>query len=218
MQTDTLVQNLAADLLPVRRLPPPWVRFGWWLLVSAPAVGVVALLFGLRPDLGARFADPVFVIEEAAALATALTGAYAALCAGLPDRPDWKIWVPLVPMMVWLGSLGTQCLDVALRVGPQGLAVTSDPMCVPAVALGGLIPAVAIFVQLRRGGRFRSTHACLCGALGAAALAGAALRLYHPEDAAIMVIVWQFGSVALLSLAAGAVGRLLLAMPARGAA
>jgi len=99
---------------------------------------------------------------------------------------------------------------VFFRLGSAGLSVTGDAMCVSAVALGGLVPAVAIVVMLRSSGRFRTTHACFCGALGAAAIAAAALRLFHTQDAAIMVIVWQLGSVALFSLVAGVVGQLLV--------
>ncbi|HUY03087.1 MAG TPA: NrsF family protein [Acetobacteraceae bacterium] len=210
METERLIDCLAGDLTPVRRLPPPSVRLGTWLLVSLPAVALVAWGSGLRPDLASRLADPRFLLEEAAALLTSLVGAYAALCALLPDQPGWKLWLPLAPMALWLGSLGQQCLEVVLRFGPAGLRVTSDAMCLPAIALGGLVPAIAIVVLLRRARGFRTTHACFCGALGAAALGATALRLYHPQDAAIMVIVWQLGSVALLSLVAGGIGRLLV--------
>ncbi len=210
METEQLVARLSADLAPVRRLPAPGVRLGWWLLASVPAAGAVAVGYGLRPDLAARFADPAFVVEFGAAALTGLVGAYAALCAGLPDQPGWKLWLPAAPMLLWLLTLGRQCLDVWLRIGPRGLAVTDDLMCLPAIALGGLVPALAIVVLLRRGGRFRSLHACFCGGIGAAALGAAALRLYHPQDAAVMVLVWQVGSVALLTLVAGPLGRLLL--------
>jgi hypothetical protein len=210
MQTDRLVAQLASDLTPVRRIAPPSVRLGWWLLVSLPATAVIAWASGLRPDLAARFADPAFLLELGAALLTALIGAYAALCAGLPDRPAWNLWLPLAPMALWLATLGQQCADVFLRLGPAGLSITSDAMCLPAIALGGLVPAIAIVALLRRTAGFRTTHACLCGALTAAALGAAALRFYHPVDAAIMVIVWQLGSVVLLSLLAGAAARLLL--------
>lgn len=210
METERLIERLAGELAPVRRLPPPSVRLGAWLLVSLPAVALVAWGSGLRPDLASRLADPRFLLEEAAALLTSLVGAYAALCALLPDQPGWKLWLPLAPMALWLGSLGQQWLEVVLRFGPAGLRVTSDAMCLPAIALGGLVPAIAIVVLLRRARGFRTTHACFCGALGAAALGATALRLYHPQDAAIMVIVWQLGSVALLSLVAGGIGRLLV--------
>jgi hypothetical protein len=207
MQTERLIERLTAELTPVRRISGPLTRLAWWLLVSVPAAGLVAWAFGLRPDLAARLADRSFLLEEGAALLTAVVGIYAALCAGLPDQPGWKVWLPMAPMALWLGLLGRQCVDVFLRLGPDGLSITSDAMCLPAIILGGLVPAIVIVVMLRRSGKFRTTHACLCGALGAAALSAAALRLYHREDAAVMVIVWQLGSVALFSLLAGAISR-----------
>ncbi len=210
MRTERLIERLAAELTPVHRIARPAMRLAWWLLISVPAAGLVVWAFGLRPDLAARLADRAFVVEEGAALLTALVGIYAALCAGLPDQPGWKVWLPMAPMALWLGVLGQQCLDVFLRRGPEGLQVTSDAMCLPAIALGSLVPAIAIVVMLRRSAKFRTTHACLCGALGAAALGAAALRLYHMEDAAIMVIVWQLGSVALFSLVAGGISRMLV--------
>ena len=210
MKTERLVERLAAELTPVHRIARPAIRLAWWLLISVPVASLVVWAFGPRPDLAARLADRAFLVAEGAALLTALVGIYAALCAGLPDQPGWKVWLPMAPMALWFGVLGQQCLDVFLRVGPKGLQVTSDAMCLPAIALGGLVPAIAIVVMLRRGGKFRTTHACLCGALGAAALGAATLRLYHMEDAAIMVIVWQLGSVALFGLVAGAISRMLV--------
>jgi hypothetical protein len=210
MKTEHLVDRLAAELTPVRRIAGPAVRLVAWLLVSVPAACLVVWAFGLRPDLAERLTDRAFLIEESGAVLTALVGIYAALCAGLPDQPGWKPWLPLAPMALWLGFLGQQCRDIVLRQGAEGLRVTSDAMCVPAIAMGSLVPAIAIAFMLRRSAGHRTTHACLCGALGAAALGAAALRLYHTEDAAIMVIVWQVGSVALFSLVAGAIGRRLV--------
>ena len=210
MDTTDLVTRLAADLRPVRRIAPLRRRVLLWLLLSLPAAGLVAWHAGIRPDFTLRLTDPRFLLVEAAALLTAVAGAYAAFCAELPDQPGWKLWLPLAPLAVWLGTLGAQCWDVFLRLGPAGLVLTKDTMCLPAIAEGGLVPAIVMVVLLRQGGSFRPTHACLCGGLAAAALGAAALGLYHVEDAAIMVIVWQLGSVALLSLVAALLGRLFL--------
>ncbi|MDE2005140.1 MAG: DUF1109 family protein [Rhodospirillales bacterium] len=214
METERLIEELSTGLTPVRPLAAPSRRLALWFALSVPAIAAVAWGFGLRPDLAARFATPGFALEFGAALLTGIAGGYAALCAVLPDQPGWKIWLPAAPLLLWLGTLGRQCLEVALRLGPEGLRVTSDAMCLPAIALGGLVPALAITLLLRRARGVRAGHACFCGALGAAALGAAALRLYHPQDAAVMVLVWQFGSVALLSPLAGAIGRLLVAHPA----
>lgn len=211
MKTDRLIAELTENLAPVRRIPSPMARLVGWLLISLPAVAIIAWAFGLRPDLAAQLAHPRFLVEELAALLTAVVAAYGALCAGVPDQPAWKLWLPLAPMALWLGMLGGQCLAVALRLGPDGLHVTPDAMCLPAIAMGGLLPAIAIAIMLRRGGRFRTGHGCLCGGLAAAALGAAALRLYHAQDAAVMVLVWQLGSVALLTFVAGVVGRAFFA-------
>jgi len=211
MTTDRLIESLAAGLTLVRPLPSPATRLGLWLAVSLPAAALVALGFGLRPDLPTLLATPSFLLELVGAALTAVAGAYAALCAVVPDQPGWKLWLPLAPLALWSGTLGQQCLAVVLRIGPAGLVVQPDVMCLPAIALGGIVPALAITVLLRRARGVRLAHACFCGALAAAALGAAALRLYHPQDAAIMVIVWQLGSVALLSLLGTLIGRATIA-------
>ena len=59
---------------------------------------------------------------------------------------------------------------------------------------------------------FRAFNACFCGWLAAVAIDATALCLHHADDATVMLIVWQLGSVALLSALAGAVARIRLAL------
>jgi hypothetical protein len=40
------------------------------------------------------------------------------------------------------------------------------------------------------------------------------LRLFHPEDAGLMVLIWQLGAVLLLVALSGWVGQYLLSWPA----
>ncbi len=96
-----------------------------------------------------------------------------------------------------MATLGRQCWDEWVRLGLSGMEFHSDLMCVPAIAMTGAVPALAIVLAIRRGARLYTPYAVLWGSLAAAALANVALRLFHPEDAALMVIVWQFGSVLL---------------------
>jgi len=49
--------------------------------------------------------------------------------------------------------------------------------------------------------------------LAAAAIGNFGLRLFHTQDAALMVLVWQVGSVALLAALAGLTGHRLLRWP-----
>ncbi len=210
MQTEELIAILGEDLAPVQRVAPPWRRLALWLGPSVVAGAVVALFFGIRPDIAQRLVDPRFVLEVAATLLTALSAAWAAFCAGRPDTPAWKLWLPMAPLALWLGTLGQQCLAVAITEGPGGLVVTPDVVCLPAIAMGGFVPAVAIVALLRRVTPFRRGHASFCASLAAAALGACTLRFYHAQDAAIMVLIWQVGSVAILTVAGGWIGRRLL--------
>lgn len=68
-------------------------------------------------------------------------------------------------------------------------------------------------VLLRGVTPFRRFRAAMCAALSAAALGACALRFYHPQDAAAMVLVWQFGSVVVLTALGGWIARRLLPGP-----
>lgn len=214
MDTNSLIAALVADLKPVRRLLPPAWRLLGWLAVSVPAAAAVVFMARTRPDLAAKLAEPAYLAEQAAALATALVAGWAALAGGVPGTPRWKVWAPVVPLALWMVSLGHQCWGEWVRFGASGMEFRSDWMCLPGIALTGAIPALAIVIAIRRGARLSSAPV-LWGSLAAAALANIALRLFHAEDAALMVIVWQFGSVALFTLILTSCQRYL--MPFRGA-
>lgn len=213
MDTNSLIDALVADLKPVRRLLPPVWRLLAWLAVSVPAAAVAVAMARTRPDLAAKFAEPTYIAEQVAAVVTALVAGWAALVGCVPGAPRWKLRAPAIPLIFWMLSLGRQCWDEWVLFGASGMEFRSDWMCLPSIALTGAIPALAIVIAIRRGGRLGSAPV-LWGSLAAAALANVALRLFHAEDAALMVIVWQFGSVALFTMILTSCQRFL--MPARG--
>jgi hypothetical protein len=209
MDTNALIDALVADLRPVRRLHAPWLRLLEWLAISIPAVAAVVALAGVRPDLGARLTQPAFCIEQAAAVGTALVAGWAALVGCVPGAPRWKVWTPIVPLTLWMLSLGHQCWIEWVRFGSHGMDFRADWMCLPIIALTSAVPALAMVIAIRRGARL-SAAPVLWGSLAAAALANVSLRLFHAEDAALMIIVWQFGSVALFTSVLGAFRHLLV--------
>jgi len=50
----------------------------------------------------------------------------------------------------------------------------------------------------------------MLGGLAAAGLGNFGLRFFHQQDASVMVLVWQVGTVFLLTMLAGWAGRLIL--------
>ncbi|WP_036261736.1 NrsF family protein [Methylocapsa aurea] len=210
MRTNVLIQRLSDQTTPVRRLPPPLRRLVLWLGIAAPSVMIMVAVMSPRPDLIEKLGESRYLLEQGAAVVTALTAAFAAFSAGVPGRPRWPLLLPLAPLALWLGSLGQGCLSNWLSLGPEGLTLQPDWMCLPAIALTGAVPAIAITVMIRRGAPLLPRATVALAALAAAALGNVGLRLFHPQDASLMVLVWQFGSVMLLTTVGCCFGRLLL--------
>lgn len=199
MKSEDLISSLTQDLRAVRPLPSPALLLAYWLGVTVPALAAITLIMGPRPDLAEKFGETGFVLSQGLGIVTALLSAYAAFCAGRPDQPGWKLWVPVLAMLVWLGDLGRQCAILGLQSTGGVPRLQLDPMCVPAIAIAGIIPAAFIVMLLRRSATFRRDHACLCGALAAGAAADVALRLFHGSVNITTLLLWQMGSVMLFT-------------------
>lgn len=205
-ETRHLIDRLVAGLDEVRPLPSPLRRLALWLAVSLPFAAVVVLLMSPRPDLAARMADTRFLVEMLAAFLTALTSAYVAFKLVIPGSDRRLLWLPALPAGVWLATLGAGCLADWLRDGAAGLRITPDLACLPKIALVGSVPALTIVLMLRRGAPLAPHGTLFLAVLGAAALGNFGLRFFHAQDAGLMVLIWQFGSVMLLATMAGFCG------------
>ena len=209
LDTDSLVAHLA-QAARVAPLAPPAVRLAGWLAVSLPYVAIVVWAMSPRADLDIKLAEPWFLIEQLAALGTGLTAGLAAFASVVPGFDRRWLLLPLVPLAVWLGTLTLGCLRSVIEFGPHGLALHADWACFPAIVMIGLVPAIALAVMLRRGAPLHPHLTTGLGGLAAAGLGDAGLRLFHAQDASVMVLVWQIGSVFILTALAAWAGRLLL--------
>ncbi|MDK9722268.1 MAG: DUF1109 domain-containing protein [Rhodospirillales bacterium] len=210
MKTDDLIGELSSGLAPVKPLTTPERRLMLWLALAVPYLAVIVAFDGLSQELAQRLAEPRFLLEQGAALATALLAGYAALSLSIPGRPAWLFWLPFLSLAVWLGSLGQGCWQSWLAMGVEGLIPENDWGCIPSIALGSLVPAGALVLMLRRGLVFLPKEALLLAALASAGLAELGLRLHHPVDSSIVVLVWHGGIVLAIALLGRALGPRLL--------
>lgn len=209
MDTDKLIACLTEDADPVRRLPSPWIRTALWFAIAISYVAAIVMMMAPRDDLALKASDFRFLLEQVAALCTAIGAAVAAFQSIVPGYDRRFLLLPLVPLTVWLASLGQGCVQTWLRGGAL-VGFTSDFICIPAIALVGTVPAVAMVLMLRKGAPLWPHASAALGGLAAAGLGNFGLRLFHSQDASLMVLVWQMGTVFMLTILCGWAGRLFL--------
>jgi hypothetical protein len=210
MDTEQLIAKLSAEARPVDRLGSPWARALLWLAIATPYVALVVLIMAPRADLASKLNDLRFAVEQGATLVTAILAAAAAFSLGIPGRSRGMALLPVPGLAVWIGSLAQGCWQAWVRAEADGLVLRPDLVCFPAIALVGALPAVAMVAMMRRGAPFAPYLTVALGALAAAALGNFGLRLFHLQDASLMILVWQFGTVAIFSALASLFGRRIL--------
>src|SRR5713101_6831293 len=150
MDTEWLVERLAADVRPIRRLRPPGIRAGLWLLAVGAAIAAAILIFSDLHLFWRRAQDPKLVIEMFGTLLTGVAATIAAFHLSLPDRsPAWAL-LPLPPLALWIASSGYSCYRHWIVVGPDGWELGESTHCFRFI-LGVSLPlAASLLVMLRR--------------------------------------------------------------------
>lgn len=210
MKTDEFINVLAADLRPVRPLGPPWVRALVWLGIAL--LYVTAVVWGklMMIDASQLTGDMRFLVEQTATLATALAAAIAAFCSVVPGFDRRVLLLPLVPLGLWLASVGHGCVQDWLRLGAEGLTIRPDWDCLPSATIIGIIPAIVAVIMLRRGAPLHPRVTLALAALAVASVANFGLQFAHARDASIMVLTWHLGAAAILSAVGGWFGEFVL--------
>ncbi len=211
MQTDRLIESLAAQLQPVRRLRAPLLRALLWLvLVSAVSV----LLIAREAQLGMfmqRMATPRVAVDCIATALTAITAIIAAFELSVPGHSPWWGVLPVPPFLLWLGSSGLGCLKNGLSLhGPDGF-VGESYMCFVFIAGVSVPLAAGLFWMLRRARPIAPLPVAALGTLGVAATAAFILQFFHPFDVTVIDLTLHLAAVALVVLIGTAWRRPLLA-------
>ena len=182
MKTEDLIADLAARLSPVRPLPPPGVRaLGWLGLAIASGLGGV-MLFGARPDVVTRLAQPDYLAIVMLGLTTSIVGGSASLVLAIPGAERSPVLRILT--LALLGSWTVTMVWAVVNAG-QGLPVSGDahwPVCFTRVLLIGALPAFMLVVMVRRGIPLRYGWTAAMAAAGGASVGAVAVQLVCPLD------------------------------------
>jgi hypothetical protein len=196
--TPDLIEALATNATPVRRLRPPLARAIFWLSVAAVILVLLAVSHGARPDLAQRLQQPTFVVSILASLLTGILAAIASFLVSLPDRSRGWLLLPLPALIVWISTIGYGCLTDWVNVDAGSLRMGEAARCFATLVLTSAPLSLLMFVMLRHTVPLRPMPVALTGSLAVAAMTASALSLFHEFDATIMILMWNFGSAALL--------------------
>jgi len=205
--TPDLIESLATSMTPVRRLRPPLIRAGCWLLFAVVILGLLAVGEGVRPDLPQRLQEAGFTIGMGASLLTGICATIAAFMLSLPDRSRVWLLLPVPALFAWLSTIGYQCLTDWISLDPNGVRFGETARCLATLVLTGVPLSLAMLVMLRYAGPLHPTATALNGSLGIAAITATALSLFHPLDATVMILLWNFGIAVIFIGLAGAFRR-----------
>ena len=210
MDTDTLIRELAEGAHPVQSLARPWLRAAAWLAIAVPSALLVVIMMSGRGDWVSRLLMPRVISEEVFALTTGISAAIAAFASIVPGYNRKVLFLPLVPLALWLGGLGQSSVREWLHLTSQGFSMRSEWVCLPATIMAGAVPAIAMAVMLRRGAPLTPRLSVLLGGLAAAGLGNLGVCVTHHAYGNVQVLVWHVGIVAALTMIVSSAGRRLL--------
>jgi hypothetical protein len=205
--TPDLIESLAADATPVKRLRPPVLRAGVWLLFAAFILALLAIGHGVRADLAERLQRPIFVVGLGASMLTGALAAIAAFILSLPDRSRLWALLPMPALLVWVSTISYGCLTDWVSFEPSGVQMGEAVRCFATLVLTSLPLSFAMLIMLRYAAALQPTMVTMVGGVAVAAITASALSLFHNLDATVMVLIWNLGSAALIVGLGGALGR-----------
>lgn len=210
-QHERLLDNLAGELTPVRRLPAPWLRgLGWF--AAAAAIGLALLPFADLDGMRTRMVTTDLRLALLGAILTALSASVAAFQTSVPGRSAYWAALPLAPAALWIGASGLGCLRNWAAPGTN-LADADEMGGCLVFLLGFSIPlSILLVLMLRRACPLRPNLTAALGGLAAAAAAAALLVPFHPHDATATDLAVHLVVVAIVIGVNGLAGGRLLAV------
>lgn len=213
-----LVDRLVADLHPVRRLRPPYLRALAWLAV----VAALAVALGSVADLGAiahrLSAAPDMWLAVIGSTATSILAAFAAFELCLPDRSRLWALLPLPGLALWIGASGVGCARSWLIPGTHEASWSETRTCLTFI-IGLSVPlSLFTFAMLRRAYTLAPTLTAVVAGLAVAAAAATLLNFFHPYDAALDDLLVHAAAVAIVVVANRVAGGWALRPSARSKA
>ncbi len=205
--TERLIERLAAETEPVRRLAPPARRAALWLIAVAAVAGIVIAGFSDLEVFARRARDPQLVLDMIATLITGIAAVIAAFELSLPDRsPAWAL-LPLPPLAAWIATSGYGCYRHWITFGPDGWELGESTHCFRFILAASVPLGISLMLLLRRARPLAPVRVAAVGGLGVAAIAACLLQFFHPFDVTLLDLSVHVVAIAIVIAVAALWGR-----------
>jgi hypothetical protein len=207
---DRLIQALAADLVPMRRLAPPRLRALVWLAFVAAIAIALAMTCDIESMLRRFVAAPDLCIAAAGSMLTAVLAALAAFQLSLPDRKPFWALLPAPALVLWISASGIGCLRSWAVADIYPIPVGGTDHCLLFILALSTPLSVFLVLMLRRGCSLRPTLTSVLGGLACASAAASLLNFIHSHDASAPDMLVHAFAVGAVVLGNGLFGGLIL--------
>jgi hypothetical protein len=207
---EALIDRLGTELVPVRRLLPPWLRTAGWLLVVVAIATVLLVHYGADPMLRRWAGTPDLGWAGMGAVITAITAAWAAFALGVPGRRAIWAWLPLPGALLWIGASGLGCLREWVAPGTQVASMHQSADCLIFIISFSIPLSALLIVLLRRACPLRPVLTAVLIGLASAAASASLLEICHSFDAAATDLLTHALAVAVVVAVNAAMGGRLL--------
>jgi hypothetical protein len=207
---EALIDRLGTELVPVRRLLPPWLRTAGWLLAVAAIAAVLLMHYGADPMLQRWAGTPDIGWAGMGAVITAITAAWSAFALGVPGRRAAWAWLPLPGALLWIGASGLGCLRTWIAPGTQVASMHQSADCLVFIISFSIPLSALLIVLLRRACPLRPVLTAVLIGLASAAASASLLEICHSFDAAATDLVTHALAVAVVVAINAAMGGRLL--------
>jgi hypothetical protein len=206
---DALIGALGAELTPVRRLLPPWLRTLGWLAVVAILAAVMLGHYGAATMLRRWDAAPDLGMAALGAVLTALTASLAAFALAVPGRSAKWAWLPVPSALLWIGASGMGCLRAHIP-GMHVMDMHGANDCLIFI-ISFSVPLSGLLIWLlRRACPLRPVLTAVVVGLASASASACLLEIIHNVDAAASDLLMHALAVAIVIGANALMGGRLL--------
>jgi len=206
METDRLIEQLAANLEPVEPLRSPGRRAAAFMLGATLYVALLTLALA-RPGAAGRGLDPAVLVPQLVALAASLLAVRAAFASVVPGHDRSTLVWAAIGAVAWVGALAVGAFGFGGSAEHVAvLGARHEIWCVALILAGGAPLVAALAAQLRRGAPLRPITTATLAAVAVGSLANLAACLWTPHADGVSAFFWHGGAILALVLtcAAGA--------------